>query len=288
MDQELIARAQAEFGLSYQVTYASHAQNIIGLKGKRVLEVGGSLPERLCLDYLGAEQWICIDEPSYWTEIVRREEEGAASERLVRCAEIGDVESYEALDRHAILRGRVEDVPECLSGRFDAIFSIAAFEHISNLGYALERMYRALRPGGALFTMFSPIWSAFDGHHLPDITDERGRVFGFGRSPIPPWGHLTMRPPQMYRFLLDHTDARTAGEMVYYVYHSPHINRLFVEDYAAYIQASPFQVERFDLTFPMAESPETIEAVRRRLTALHPGREHFINNGILAVLRRPA
>ena len=32
---------------------------------------------------------------------------------------------------------------------------------------AIKRMLQYLKPGGKLFTMHSPIWSAFDGHHLP-------------------------------------------------------------------------------------------------------------------------
>lgn len=286
MDSNLISKMQAEFGLTYQATYAAHANNIIGLKGKDVLEVGGSLPERMCLEYLGATRWICIDEPSYWNEI-GGESGQASSQRLIRCTELSNVTDFSQLDRYAILRGRVEGMPECFSGRFDTVFSIAAFEHISTLGYALDRMYLALKPGGRLFTMFSPIWSAFDGHHLPDLIDETGRRFGFNNSPIPPWGHLTMRPPQMYQYLLKHTDPRTAAEMVYYVYHSPHINRLFVEDYAAYIKASAFTVERFDLTFPTAGDPENLRQAQQKLAELFPGRTHFINNGILAVLRKP-
>lgn len=286
MDQSTMQKARSEFGLSYHVPYAALAENTIGLKGKRVLEVGGSLPERFCLDYLGASRWICIDEPTYWAEISRGDAAVAVSGATKYC-DIRQAGGLDRLDSYAILKGRAEDLPETLFGQFDAIFSIAAFEHIGTLGYALDRMFQALKPGGCLFTMFSPIWSAHDGHHLPEIVDTAGRRFNFGQSPIPPWGHLTLRPPQMYAHLLNHTDPATAAEIVYYVYHSPHINRLFVEDYAAYMQASPFIVERFDLTFPMQNDQAMLAQAQQQLSQLHPGRKHFINNGILAVLRRP-
>ena len=38
---------------------------------------------------------------------------------------------------------------------------------------AIKRMLQYLKPGGKLFTMHSPIWSAFDGHHLPIGIPER-------------------------------------------------------------------------------------------------------------------
>ena len=44
----------------------------------------------------------------------------------------------------------------------DTAISIATLKTL-----AIKRMLQYLKPGGKLFTMHSPIWSAFDGHHLP-------------------------------------------------------------------------------------------------------------------------
>jgi hypothetical protein len=131
--------------------------------------------------------------------------------------------------------------------------------------------------------MFSPIWSAHDGHHLHGVTDKKGNVFSFSNSPIPPWGHLFMRPPEMYQHLLAHTDEEAASEIVYHVYNSPAINRLFTEDYAAYFQQSPFEIDRLEATYQANISEEG----NNLLKTLYPGREHFNNNGILAILARP-
>jgi SAM-dependent methyltransferase len=173
-------------------------------------------------------------------------------------------------------------LPVALHGRFDAAFSIAAFEHIDRLALTLDGIHAALRPGGRLFAMFSPIWSSHNGHHLPDIRDRSGRQFSFTRSPIPPWAHLLLRPPEMFEHLLAQTDRETAAEIVYYVYHSPHINRLFTEDYVAYARASAFEVERCEATFPQPPPPE----LQAELERLHPGRTKFRNNGMLLVLKK--
>lgn len=96
-----------------------------------------------------------------------------------------------------------------------------------------------------------------------------------------------MRPADMHRYLLRHTDPVTATEIVYYVYQSPHINRLFTEDYITFFQNSSFTVERLQLTFPFQGPTDLIERAQKTLESLHPGRRHFLNNGIFVILRKP-
>ncbi len=277
-----VAQLQAKYGLSYHVPYAFEAEKAVGLRGRRVLEVGGSLPRGFVLDELGASQWVGIEEMDYW-ENLPVDGGGTRPEARpqTRLKEIREVDGFSAYE---VLRGGVEDLPAVMEGMFDVVFSVAAFEHILNFPLALDRMFAALKPGGKLFTMFSPIWSAYDGHHLPRITAADGQVFSFAKSPIPPWGHLLLRPAQLMRQLEKSTDRLTAGKIVYYVFHSPHINRLFAEDYADYIRASRFHVETLSATFTISAPSEVLA----ELTRLHPNRTHFANNGLMAVLSRPA
>ncbi|MBT3928807.1 MAG: methyltransferase domain-containing protein [Rhodospirillaceae bacterium] len=271
------------YGLDYQVPHLLDAEQIVGIRGKRVLEAGGSLPAGLVMDELGAKQWIGIIEPDWRPN--RSDisgSDGAEHPGLDESRRLGDVAGAEELEAHQILAGAVENIPESLAGHFDLIFSTAAFEHFLKFPAALERMYRALRPGGCLFAMIGPIWSAHDGHHLPPITDKSGVRMNFHSSPIPPWGHLLMRPPEMYRHLLTATDAETAQAMVYAVYHAPGINRLFTEDYVAHFKDSSFEVEELTTVWNI----EVKQNVQKALEAAHPGRKHFANNGLRAILRR--
>jgi SAM-dependent methyltransferase len=277
-----VAQLQAKYGLSYHVPYALRAEATVGLRGRRVLEVGGSLPRDFVLDELGASQWVGIEEMDYWEHLPAdgggTRPEAGPQRRLKEIREIDGFAEYQ------VLRGGVEDLPAVMEGMFDVVFSVAAFEHILNFPLALDRMFAALKPGGKLFTMFSPIWSAHDGHHLPRIVAADGQVFGFSKSPIPPWGHLLLRPAQLMRQIEKTTDTLTAGKIVYYVFHSPHINRLFTEDYAEFIRASRFQIETLAPTFAISAPPEVLAELSR----LHPNRTHFANNGLMAVLSRPA
>lgn len=276
------ARLQSEFNLSYHIPYCAEADRRVGLAGKRVLEVGGSLPRGFVRDHLQAAHWTAVEELSYWRCVDRVEHLEGSPLQQKADAVLADATPEILTGDYTLIDGAIEDAPDALAEQFDVAFSIACFEHVSRLPKALERIHKLLKPGGKLFTMFSPVWSAHDGHHLPEITDASGRTFKFNDSPIPPWGHLLCGPSGMYSYLLQYTDAATAEQMVYYIYHAPHINRLFIEDYAAYFDLSPLKILTCEATFPTAV-PADLQA---QLERLHPGHSRFKNNGLLVVLEK--
>ena len=288
MSMELDEQLRNKYGLSYHISYALEAERRVGLRGKRVLEIGGSLPRDFVLGDLGAARWVAIEELSYYREI-KDKKSGSESGVLSSAARDDDITTVDAvknidnLGDYSVVFGRVEGISEAFFNQFDVAFSIAAFEHIDRFPAALARMYDALAPGGKLFTMFSPIWSGFNGHHLHGVTDKNGKVYDAGNVPIPPWGHLLMRPPELYQHLLSHMDADTAAEIVYHVYNSPSINRLFTEDYYDYFRLSPFTVDTFLATFPVTVPDEALALLRERC----PKYANFANAGILAVLTKP-
>jgi SAM-dependent methyltransferase len=276
---------QRKFDLSYHVPYGVKAAQEVGFIGKRVVEIGGHLPPGFERDHLGAAQWTAVEELSYWRLIDQAEHRETSALDLCYTkhlaeAKAADVEGNEYL----LLEGAFENAPDTLNGLFDVAFSIACFEHLSRLPKVLARTYQLLKPGGKLFAMFSPIWSSWDGHHLPEITDASGQKFYFGKNnPIPPWGRLVLGPSEMFVHLLTKTDPTAAEEMVYYMYHAPNISRLFAEDYIRYIQMSALKPVIFTSTFHRQVLPK----LQAELEHLHPGKKRFSNNGFLAVLQRP-
>ena len=77
-------------------------------------------------------------------------------------------------------------------------------------------------------------------------------------------------------------DPKDASTVVYYVYNAPHINRFFTEDYFDFFRSSSFFVRKAEPIFTVP-----MEAKKQgELERLHPGRKHFSNNGILALLER--
>jgi SAM-dependent methyltransferase len=281
--QDQIQECQSKFKLSYHVNYAKICQDLVGFENLDVLEVGGSLPPEFVFNYLGAKSWTAIEAPSYAESL---EQAGGISHQGTIIPSIKNAKELKfknrQTDKYSLYLENIEDLPEEYFEQFDVIFSIATFEHIHKLPAALDKMFRSLRPGGKLFSMFSPIWSAHDGHHLPEISDRSGQQFNFGNSPIPPWGHLLMTRGEMAEYLHEKTDKETADKIVYFVYQSDHINRYFTEDYQDVIRNSPFQILRFDLTFQTFISPE----IEKQLQHIYPRQKHFSNNGISLILEK--
>jgi len=144
-------------------------------------------------------------------------------------------------------------------------------------------MHQCLRPGGRLFTMHSPIWSAFDGHHLPielplrfrQTTEEQNWIFK-------PWEHLLLTRSQAFHVMKDRFDSAFAEEVIYYTHNSDHINRYLSEDYLMAFQASLFAINQFQLTFLSTPPPDVQTALEQR----NPGYKQFANNGILGLLSK--
>ena len=138
-------------------------------------------------------------------------------------------------------------------------------------------MHRCLRPGGKLFTMHSPIWSAFNGHHLPVGIPERFDRNDPARKQIfIPWGHLLQTHLQTYQEISNPFDLEFAEEIIYYPYNSNHINRYFSEDYLSVFQASTFEIIELQITFPF----NTKNVVQQALKQRYPGYVQFSNNGV--------
>jgi len=283
MDEFQKEALKKEFGLDYHIEYAAAAEELVGFKGKRVLEVGGSLPYRLALDVLKAAQWTALEEMEYWKEtlstghILGNPPDSNAKYKRFTEADHSDLSEYN------LFSGRIEELPQALEEKFDMVFSIAAFEHIARLPLALEKMKGALVLGGKLLTIFAPLWSCWNGHHLPEVVDKAGNHWNFGNSPIPPWGHLLYKPAELFDLLCQKSDVDTAWEIVYFTYCSPHINRYFFDDYVDIVVRSGFKIH---MAIPPFGAPEIPVAVSQQLLARYPGRTNFGDTGLLFLLER--
>jgi SAM-dependent methyltransferase len=266
---------QQVFKLSYHLNYLHICQQHIPLRGLDVLEVRWALPVPLVIDHLGCNSWTDVEAPAYDREL------GNANQFHRNAGDHDHQQAHASRYRHLYLD--IEEIPQEHYGPYDLIFSIACFEHIHRLPQALQVMHRCLRPGGNLFTMHSPIWSAFDGHHLPIGIPERfdqvnpQQVYVFE-----PWGHLLNRGLQAFQNLAARFDCEFAEEVICYTHNSDHVNRYFSEDYLLAFQASSFVVDHCQLIFPFRLPVDIQQALERR----HPGYVQFPNNGILALLSK--
>ncbi|NGZ59859.1 MAG: hypothetical protein CV081_05080 [Nitrospira sp. LK265] len=169
------------------------------LKRKRVVEIGGMLPESE-IEPLQVDSWVSVDPLCNTSEhnLVRR------------------------------VRSTADHLP-AETGKVDFVFSSNALEHIERLEVVMHEVHRVLIPGGVLYTHFGPIWSGPDGHHLETMLD--GQAYEFWREPyLPHWGHLALDPPEYQQFI-EPVWGIQAHKITDWVYDSDWLNRLFFEDY---------------------------------------------------------
>jgi SAM-dependent methyltransferase len=225
-----------------------------GLRGRRVLEVGGVVPAELLAE-TGAASWVACDPTA--------ENESEAVRHAVRKA---DARALPFPDAH-----------------FDVAFSSCAFEHFHELDRALAEIARVLRPGGALFTQFAPIWSSGLGHHLFLETETRGRVT-FNDRLLPDWGHLLLERHELEGFLAVALGPADATRALRAVFDSPYLNRWFEADFTRAFAAAPLVLaERSRWGNPC---PPT-RALARELARRHPHGGDFGVPGIRALLVKP-
>jgi len=168
----------------------------------------------------------------------------------------------------------------------DLVVSVAVYEHLLDLPTVLTETWRVLQPGGVQVAFFGPIWSSGRGHHVSVAVDDvEYRHFLPRRNPIPDHGHLLLGEAEMRHGLLHgglpeaHVEA-----MVGYIYRGDAINRLFLDDYRAMVEASGFirPTWRYDRD-PMAS------AVEELLTLRHPTRRDFdVTNAYVAMSKEKA
>lgn len=228
------------------------AERHVGLAGKRVLEVGGSVPADAVRKF-GVSHWtacdlypVTPDAPDYTTLAVDACNTPLESESM------------------------------------DAAYSVCAFEHFDDLGAVLAEVHRTLRPGARFFTQFAPIWTSAVGNHVW-INHPEHSLVTFNDHVIPRWGHLALTEAELEAFLTITRGASLARAVSDYIWRNTYINRVPEAEFRRVIEASPFEVEVYEwwggFTAPQP-------AMRAELETLWPDAGEFGAEGIRAVLRR--
>ena len=129
---------------------------------------------------------------------------------------------------------------------FDAVFSVALFEHILELPKALREVHRVLRPGGRCYAAFGPIWSGCRGHHVNAAADgQEIRHADPRKNVLPDFCHLLLSPEEMRAAIAARFTPALGEAVVESVYRTSYLNRLFFSEYERAIRESPLRVIRW-------------------------------------------
>lgn len=269
----------------YQANFCADVEATFGFEGKRVLEVGGCLNRAFVTEDLKVKSWTAVQEVSYWESIGRK----IGDVTTVDYASFGDF-TPDKRGPYQVVTSPIERLPEAFYESFDLVISIAALTFVQQIGPALEKIYRALSPGGGFAVMAAQIWSAQSGLFFHTVTDKMGRLFSsYGlpghSNPVPVWGHLLLDPPELYDRLCRVTDCEAAGDIVHELFVSRRINRIFADDYAKYFANSPFKrYGRLETNIAQRDLPDT--ELQKKLQTRYPGRRDFNTDMIAAYGQR--
>lgn len=125
---------------------------------------------------------------------------------------------------------------------FDFIFSSNAFHHVHDLRIVFNELYRVLKKEGVLYSSFGPIWSAPDGSHIENLKFGE-KVYNFWEEQlIPDFYHLVYTKQELNSILNNHFSKAKSKVIVNYVFQSSWINRLPLDDYMDILKNSRFKV----------------------------------------------
>jgi len=237
-----IRHYQDKFGLlNYQIDFYKTAADLLDLRGKTVLEIGGSdTPVPLAFEELKAKKWVCIDKPGpHYLNVKKSHYDSIA------IFDIGDKRLDEILldNDYVLLQGFTDDITDDFYGQFDAIVSNCCFEHIRYLHDAFEKMYHCLTSGGGVYSAFGPIYSCNVGTHYW-ITQDINFNANTHKLDLD-FAHLLKSSDEIYHMLLPILDREQAEKAAFEIKHGMEqwINYYFYEDYEAILSNAPFSTK---------------------------------------------
>lgn len=191
---------------------------IFDIRGKRVLEIGGCLPPYLVSP---ARTWYSVDPR-------------VKADRLT--------------GGRVILRGFAENLPAVVSD-VDLVFACNSFQHVGDLVACFREIRRVLKPGGAVYANFGPVWSAPDGAHFENVRLKAGTYNFWHGAKIPAWSHLVLNADELTEMAVAAHGTHDGTVLANYVRDSTWINRLSIRDHIEIPRAEGFMFERLSCAY---------------------------------------
>ena len=219
-------------------------------EGKKILEIGGAI--QYLFNWTKCKDWTSVEYKDYHLNQVHETNSNQNNEfPNYRYTDSGWEQFYQRWKSHS-------------SKKFDVIYSVAAFEHIDNLGACLDACHAMLKNDGLLYSYFSSIWSSPNGSH--GFHPNELNVLG-GHS------HLMFDFTSLQTYLstkgYDAISARNSAESLY---RSPQINRYSVEQLGSIFSSTNFRNKNIYAKnlkpFSDLYSPSKVAAISRHYPSM--------------------
>ena len=219
-----------------------HANNLLSkcgitLENKKIMDVG-CLRGMQCFGAmeLGASEAVGIDIPEYYINQSLNGEVVNASKVLEeKRNKLREFHSH--LDQSKISFRDLSVFEMDYENEFDIIFSWETFEHVMNPKGALKRIYKALKPGGIIYTHYNPFFCVSGGHSMCTLDY--------------PFAHIMLSNEDFKRYVENNKpkDCPPKYEELSYNFFTKNLNRMTQNDLKKYIDDVGFKVLDF-ITLP--------------------------------------
>lgn len=196
------------FPISYNRRHARDAARLVNIGSAKVLVVGANTGED-CREFiaLGAKEVHGLDV----------------------LENVGSAFPHQRVVYH---RQSIEctDLP---SQSFDLVYSVATMEHVPDIAAGYAEMARLVKPGGAVYSVASPLWFSPFGHHMAGLEQH-------------PWIHIVFNEQQIADYVRKHA-IDGISHNVPYMMNPDFFNRRKASEYAAATKNIGLRVKHNDL-----------------------------------------
>jgi len=257
----------------YHLSVLAYINENLGLKDKRILELGGSnIPREIPLDDFSVKQYVSVDYINSWHPDPNHQRE------VIH--DLGDLQKVFTEDEpYLIFSGSVNDLSDdFLAGYFDIIISFSTIEHFENMPLMLEKASNVLKKDGFYFATSEPLWSSGKGHHFWISSDYNFQVtndFDFA--------HLLYNKNEFLEFFRSKRDIEKISDQIY---DWKGINRLFYKEIEEAVRSSDFSSK---VIFPwMRQNPpsDILNMLQSRYTDEIKDQGDFSIRGVQWVLKK--
>jgi SAM-dependent methyltransferase len=219
INQDRLPKLETPEYIVFQETPQKTLRRYISLKGKEVLEIGGS---QSCIS---ANAFLRDEAKSVTvTGLDHVSEEAISTDQRIKIARVNGLE----LRKHFA------------PNSFDVVFGLSIIEHIPNPKRFIEQVHYVLKPGGLAYFEGNPLWSSPKGHHLwvaswgGNYMNKTSANYLFSEfagtvssNPVPDWGHLLFSEEGLRNHLRDQSIPETDIDcIIHWIYASDEVNRL--------------------------------------------------------------
>lgn len=256
----------------YHLSILSYIDENFGLKGKRILELGGSnIPREILSKDFGVKQYVGIDYVDSWWKDPNHEKETLHS--LDNFKKV-----FSPSEPYLIFSGKIDDLPDdIIANNFDIIISFSSIEHFGNIPLMLKKAFNVLKKGGLYFASSEPIWSSGKGHHF--WINEN---YNFHVTNDFDFAHLLYTRSE---FLEKFKSKNEIEKVAYQIYDWDGINRSFCGKIKADILTSSFS-EKHVYPFIIQEPSDDILDKLYQKYGVGNSKDDFSTRGIQWILKK--